>query len=85
MDGKEPPLRSVRDVAKVWERFKSGDLVGCPKCDGSMALAVEGSSKSYRLVCTQCGTSTPWFEPSGADLILKFEADGSDLELPDDD
>jgi transcription elongation factor Elf1 len=89
MESREPPVRTTAEVSTLWAKFRCGDAVRCPKCHdrGSMALAVEGFSKSYRLVCTECGLSTPWFEPrqtaEGTELILKFEADSSELDLPE--
>jgi transcription elongation factor Elf1 len=90
METRDPLIRTTAEVVKLWSKFRGGDAVRCPKCNdhGSMALAVEGFSKSYRLVCTECGLSTPWFEPRqtpiGIDLVLKFDGDSSEVELPDE-
>lgn len=63
-------LKTTREVADVWARFKNGEVVPCPKKDGALALAVEGTGKAYRLICTTCGTSTPWFQTHGDKLTL---------------
>jgi transcription elongation factor Elf1 len=90
MDLREPFVRTPAEVSKLWAKFRAGDVVACPRCAelASMALAVEGASKSYRLVCTRCGLSTPWFEPTvqgeSQDLILRFELDPSESDLSDD-
>jgi hypothetical protein len=63
-------LKTIREVADVWARWKYGEVVPCPKSDGALALAVEGTSKAYRLICTTCGTSTPWFQANGDSLVL---------------
>jgi hypothetical protein len=55
------------DAAVLWEQFKAGSIARCPLDQGALALAVDGASKSYRLVCTDCGNASLWFEayPTG--------------------
>lgn len=55
----------MEELPELWLRFRQGHSVPCPRDDGAaLALAVEGSSKMYRLVCTECGNSSRWFEPT---------------------
>ena len=49
-------------VTWLWEAFRSGRPVDCPKDEDLLAVAVDGSAGAYRLVCVRCGHATPWFE-----------------------
>ncbi|MGH7284951.1 MAG: hypothetical protein ACRELY_25775 [Polyangiaceae bacterium] len=49
-------------VASLWNDFRVGKVVECPRDKGPMAASVDGASASYRLVCVRCGHATPWFE-----------------------
>lgn len=49
-------------VGKLWNDFRAGKAVLCPRDQGPMAASVDGASASYRLVCVKCGHATPWFE-----------------------
>ena len=49
-------------VAELWNEFRSGASVKCPRDGGPMAASVDGASAAYRLVCVHCGHATPWFE-----------------------
>ncbi len=63
MEGSLSRSISADAAADYWERFRKGEIVPCPRNDGSsLALAVEGTGKLYRLTCTHCGTSSRWFE-----------------------
>jgi hypothetical protein len=57
---------SLEDTVPLWESFRLGKVAICPTDGGSLALSVDGAS-AYRLVCTQCGTASAWFEapPTG--------------------
>jgi hypothetical protein len=52
---------TLEETRPLWELFRSGRFAGCPSDAGSLALSVDGAS-AYRLVCTQCGTASAWFE-----------------------
>jgi hypothetical protein len=73
--GTVPHSLSEADVTKLWDRFKAGFVVRCPRDEAPLALAVDGAAKSYRLVCTRCGNSSLWFETSGAGVIQVRNAD----------
>ncbi|HEX7664847.1 MAG TPA: hypothetical protein VF407_10060 [Polyangiaceae bacterium] len=49
-------------VSALWNDFRAGKTVGCPRDKNAMAANVDGASGSYRLVCVACGHATPWFE-----------------------
>jgi hypothetical protein len=49
-------------VTDLWNEFRAGNVVHCPRCKHSMAASVDGASAAYRLVCVFCGHATPWFE-----------------------
>ena len=66
-----PPLESVEEVRVVWDLFRSGGIVPCPTDAAPMALSVDGSAAIYRLVCTRCGTSSPWFESGANGVVLR--------------
>jgi hypothetical protein len=67
-----PPdaVDSHEGVTALWDRFRAGEVVPCPADQRPMALSVDGSVGTYRLVCTHCGLATPWFEagPNGVRL-----------------
>ena len=62
-----PRTLSEEDVGRLWEAFKSGSVAKCPRDEAPLALAVDAAAKSYRLVCTKCGSASLWFEtvPTG--------------------
>jgi hypothetical protein len=72
-EGNEPEISAddrmfgQEDVAALWKAYRAGGAVKCPRDAGSLALSVDGGSRAYRFVCTECGTSSSWFEtaPSG--------------------
>jgi hypothetical protein len=57
---------TLEETAPLWDAFRAGGVVLCPSDGGCIALNVDGAN-AYRLVCTQCGTASSWFEapPSG--------------------
>jgi hypothetical protein len=57
---------TLEDTKPLWDAFRAGAVVPCPSDGGSLALNVDGLN-AYRLVCTQCGTASSWFEalPTG--------------------
>ena len=69
--GTMPHALSDADVTKLWDRFKSGLVVRCPRDDAPLALAVDGAAKSYRLVCTRCGNASLWFETNGGVIQVR--------------
>jgi hypothetical protein len=66
-----PPLSTVEAVGEVWDHFRTGNTVACPTDGAPMALSVDGSAGVYRFVCTQCGTSSAWFESGPGGLALR--------------
>jgi hypothetical protein len=52
---------TLEEVGPLWEEFRAGGAPICPSNDGPLALSVDGAN-AYRLVCTQCGTASSWFE-----------------------
>ncbi len=69
--GTLPRALSEADVIKLWDGFKSGDVVKCPRDAAPLALAVDGAAKSYRLVCTRCGNASLWFETTGGVIQVR--------------
>ena len=67
--GKE--LGTVAELAPVWDRFRDGDVVLCPKDQGPMALAVDAAAGAYRFVCTCCGNASPWFESGPGGMRIR--------------
>lgn len=65
-DGSVKPI-STEELAPLWETWKHGHGVTCPRDRGPVALAVDAASQAYRLVCVSCGTASLWFEtaPTG--------------------
>lgn len=65
-------LQTLEELAPVWDAFREGRTAECPRGDGSpMALAVDAAAGAYRLVCTLCGNSSPWFECGPAGLRIR--------------
>ncbi|MFO0667876.1 MAG: hypothetical protein U0174_28240 [Polyangiaceae bacterium] len=71
MSEKHLPLQTREEIEPLWTLYRTGEAGRCPRDGGNIALAVEGSSRAYRLVCTQCGISTPWFEPTKNGVVVK--------------
>ncbi len=82
VEGNPANTVSNDEVVRLWARFRGGDVVPCPRDDSAFALAVDGAAKSYRLVCTKCGLSSPWFGTTPTGLVLRGHStlleDGSD-------
>lgn len=53
-------------LQETWTAWRSGKVVTCASCKGHIALSVDSASVSYRLMCTDCGHCSTWFEaPAG--------------------
>jgi hypothetical protein len=75
--GSRPPesgLLSPVEIARLWAKFRAGDVVLCPYDQHGVALAVDGAAKAYRLVCTKCGRASPWFGTTAAGLVFHSTA-----------
>ncbi len=59
------------EVARMWARFREGEIVRCAKDEFALALAVDGAAKSYRLICTACGLSSPWFGTTPSGIVVR--------------
>lgn len=62
---------SDEDAAKLWAEFRAGRVARCPRDLGAVALSVDGASKSYRLVCTDCGNASLWFGATPAGIHVR--------------
>ncbi|MDB4942546.1 MAG: hypothetical protein JWP97_2080 [Labilithrix sp.] len=65
------PAMSHADVARLWAKFRSGEVIYCPRDRFGMALAVDGAAKAYRIVCTECGLASPWFGTTPSGLVFR--------------
>ncbi len=74
---------TLDEVGPLWEAFRGGAPVSCICGNGTLALSVDGSN-AYRLVCTRCGTASPWFEAAPAGIRLRTLPPPAD-DGPDDD
>jgi hypothetical protein len=54
-------MLTLEETTPLWDEFRSGGAPYCPLDRGALALSVDGAN-AYRLVCTQCGMASPWFE-----------------------
>lgn len=72
----EPPSLSHAEVSSLWAKFRSGEVVPCPRCKdhGAVALSVDGAAKSYRLVCTECGLASAWFGTTPSGIVFRSPA-----------
>jgi hypothetical protein len=50
------------ELVPLWERFRQGKTVDCPRDGGPVAIAVDAVSHAYRMICVCCGAASPWFE-----------------------
>ena len=66
-DGSAQMPIATEELVPLWETWRAGKTVPCPRDKGAMALAVDAAAQSYRLVCVTCGSASLWFEtaPSG--------------------
>lgn len=65
------PFLTQAEVAKLWAKFRAGDVIRCPRDQMGMALAVDGAAKAYRIVCTQCGLASAWFGTTPSGLVFR--------------
>ena len=65
-DAAHKPI-SPEELGPLWDVFRTGKPVVCPRDGGAVAVAVDATSHAYRMICVKCGAATPWFEspPSG--------------------
>jgi hypothetical protein len=79
--GAGPRAMADEEVAHLWEQFKGGGAAPCPRDEAPLALAVDGASKLYRLVCTRCGKASLWFEitPTGLHVRSADEPPGAGI------
>lgn len=65
------PFLTQAAIVKLWAQFRAGDVIRCPQDQMSMALAVDGAAKAYRIVCTHCGLASPWFATTPSGLVFR--------------
>jgi hypothetical protein len=60
----EPAHRPItpEELLVLWDRFRAGHPVPCPRDAGPVAVAVDSVAHAYRMICVRCGAATPWFE-----------------------
>ncbi|HEY1692346.1 MAG TPA: hypothetical protein VGG39_09295 [Polyangiaceae bacterium] len=69
-----PPLGTAEELGPVWDRFRKGGAVDCPNDAGPMALSVDAAAGVYRLVCTNCGFASPWFESGPGGIRMRGQS-----------
>lgn len=70
-DVPSPSVLTNPDALAVWAQFRRGDVVKCPRDTSQFALAVDAAAKSYRLICTHCGLSSPWFGTTPSGIVIR--------------
>ncbi len=70
-DEDSPNVISAATASRLWDKFREGAGVTCPRDDGPLAVAVDGAAKAYRLVCTSCGMASPWFGSSVTGIAVR--------------
>lgn len=64
-------LATLEGLGAVWDGFRAGGAVHCPRDSSPLALAVDSAAASYRFVCVRCGASSPWFESGAGGLRMR--------------
>jgi hypothetical protein len=81
--GRQHTDLSQEATAALWEVYRGGKLAACPNDGGALALSVDAAS-GYRLVCTNCGTASPWFEAGANGVQVRNLAVASDSDFDGD-
>ncbi len=55
------------ELLPLWESFRGGAPIACPREGGPIAIAVDATAHAYRMICVRCGAASSWFEskPTG--------------------
>jgi hypothetical protein len=64
-------LDDAKTLEGMWDRFRAGEVVPCPIEGSRFALTVDAAANVYRLVCTENGHTSPWFEAGPGGLHLR--------------
>src|SRR5579864_4316557 len=70
-DGTVGSLGTTDGLGKVWDGFRSGGPVFCPRDSWPLALAVDAAAATYRFVCVRCGSASPWFESGASGVRMR--------------
>ena len=62
---------SVEELGPLWDAFRKGSHVPCPRDGGPMALAVDATAHAYRMICVKCGAASPWFESATTGIHVR--------------
>jgi hypothetical protein len=62
---------TVEELGPLWDAFRKGERVPCPRDAGPMALAVDATAHAYRMICVKCGTASPWFESATTGIHVR--------------
>ena len=80
--GRQQTELTQEATASLWDVYRGGKVATCPNDAGSLALSVDAAS-GYRLVCTQCGTASPWFEAGTGGIQVRSLAVAADTDFDD--
>ncbi len=80
-----PPLDSLEELQDVWNQFRAGASVPCPRDGAPLALAVDGAAGLYRFICTGCITASPWFESDARGIRIRGHSESGPAPSPGDD
>lgn len=72
------------DVVALFRAYRSGPTPACPEDGKNFMLSIDGTAKSYRLVCACCGLATPWFSATPDGITLRA-TDTTETGYGDDD
>jgi hypothetical protein len=62
---------SADELGPLWEAFRRGNPVPCPRDGGPLALAVDATAHAYRMICVRCGAASPWFESAASGIHVR--------------
>jgi len=65
-------LNDDASLAEAWAHWSAGGVVHCAADGASIALTVDATVATYRMMCSACGNASPWFEVSGGALQTRL-------------
>ncbi len=65
------PHFSDAEVESLWASYRAGRPTECPSDGHNVALSIDGT-RTYRLTCTHCGTTSSWFTSAPDGILVRI-------------